>query len=186
MKIIRKAIYPSPCSLPFLPFLLSFPRVESARLSYSYSSFLSLSLSPFLPRSFSLITLYIHWMRIVFSALKWTICPGRDGNRGTFIRRSNRSDSNSLLISMILIITLYSRPRHLPAAARCTIHRLKFKMSYYFMNFRQFSTKLQRHNIFCVLFRRKLLGHLTLTLCCTIFLLNVFCWILIYGSSSSC
>lgn len=37
MKIIRKAIYPSPCSLLFLPFLLSF--------SVWLSAFLSLSLS---------------------------------------------------------------------------------------------------------------------------------------------
>jgi len=55
MKIIRKAIYPSPCSLLFLPFLLSLPLPPPAPAPLSYrclrpslSLSLSLSLSPLL------------------------------------------------------------------------------------------------------------------------------------------
>lgn len=103
MKIIRKAIYPSPCSLLFLPFLLSFFVFGS--VSPSLSRLL------FFPQS-SLITLYIHWMGIAFSPLPprpwWTTCPVPDGNRGTFIRRGDRLDSNNLLILIILITSRIS------------------------------------------------------------------------------
>lgn len=55
MKIIRKAIYPSPCSLLFLPFLLSF----SVRLRFSFSP---PPLSPVVPYYF-IHTL--NWNRIL-------------------------------------------------------------------------------------------------------------------------
>lgn len=104
MKIIRKAIYPSPCSLLFLPFLLSF----FVRLRLLFPP---LSFSLFASRPLLLYT-YIEWE---CSRPWWTTCPVPDGNRGTFIRRSDRLDSNNLLI-LIILITSYFRTRclHVP------------------------------------------------------------------------
>lgn len=97
MKIIRKAIYPSPCSLLFLPSLLSF----FVRLCFSFF------LPPYLFASRPLLLYtYIEWESC--SRPWWTTCPVSDGNRGTFIRRNDRLDSNNLLI-LIILITSYFR-----------------------------------------------------------------------------
>lgn len=116
MKIIRKAIYPSPCSLPFLPFLLALFAGSASRLS----------LAPSLPPSpaFPLLSLYpvvvvfpyyfIHTLngnRVPVSDER--LVPVPDGNRGTFIRRANRPYGNNLLYNADNINNLvFSRARY--------------------------------------------------------------------------